>query len=63
MEGEGEGGVGGLIFHSAIRIPLLKFSKMPLAQATFVVSSVSVIDLSQSRHQSVVVLVPIFPQE
>ena len=52
---------GGLIFHSAIRIPQLKLSKMPLTQATFVVSSVSVIDLSQSRHQSVVVLVPIFP--
>ena len=27
----GGGGEGGVMFHSAIRIPLLKFSKMPLA--------------------------------
>ena len=40
---------GGLIFHSAIRIPLLKFSKIPFAlfvgKATFTVSSVSTFDL------------------
>ena len=43
---------GGFIFHPALRIPLLKFSKMPFALfvgtskpfAIFTVSSVSVID-------------------
>ena len=34
------GGGGGLIFHLAVRIPVLKFSKIPLA--IFTVSSLSV---------------------
>ena len=49
-EVEGGGGEGGLIFQSAIRIPLLKFSKLPFALFVgtsnhFTVSSVSVLDL------------------